>query len=145
MYAISIRMGLWMLLGSIAFFLLMYTIGLGYRNELHAFSAVIQLVFLYLAIQAYYRLHPDNIGNYMQGVLQGMGASIIGVGGFALFMTTFLLMEPTLMDTIRENSHLGKYLNPFTASLAILSIGLVVGLVGSYILTRMFNDKVVPD
>jgi hypothetical protein len=113
MYAISIRMGLWMLLGSIAFFLLMYTIGLGYRNELHAFSAVIQLVFLYLAIQAYYRLHPDNIGNYMQGVLQGMGASIIGVGGFALFMTTFLLMEPTLMDTIRENSHLGKYLNPF--------------------------------
>ena len=145
MYAISIRMGLWMMLASIAFFLLMYTIGLGYRNELHAFVALFQLVFLYLAIRAYYRLHPDNIGNYMQGVLQGMGASIIGVGGFALFMTAFLLLEPTLMNTIREKAHLGKYLNPFTDSLIILSIGLVIGLVGSYILTRMFNDKVVPD
>ena len=41
MYAISIRMGLWMMLASIAFFLLMYTIGLGYRNELHAFLSAL--------------------------------------------------------------------------------------------------------
>lgn len=145
MYTISIRMGFWMMLASIAFFLLMYTIGLGYRNELHVFVAAFQLVFLYLAIQAYYRLHPDNIENYMDGVLQGMGASLVGVGGFALFMTAFLLMEPTLMKTIQEKAHLGKYLNPFTDSLVILSIGLVIGLIGSYILTRIFNQKVVPD
>lgn len=144
MYAISIRMGLWMLLGSIAFFLLMYTIGLGYRNDVHVFSAVLQLVFLHFAIQAYYRLYPENIGNYIDGVLQGLGASIVGVGGFALFMTAFLLMEPALMKTIQEKAHLGKYLNPFTDSLLILSIGLVIGLIGSYILTRMVNDKVVP-
>jgi len=145
MAAISIRMGLWMLLGSIAFFLLMYSIGLGYRNEVHVFSVLLQLLFLYQAIQAYYRLHPDNIGNYMDGVLQGFGTSIVGVGGFALFMTAFLLMNPTLMDTIREQAYLGKYLNPFTDSLVILTIGLVVGIVGSYILTRVFNEKVVPD
>ena len=145
MAAISIRMGLWMLLGSIAFFLLMYSIGMGYRNEVHVFSVLLQLLFLYQAIQAYYRLHPDNIGNYMDGVLQGIGTSIVGVGGFALFMTAFLLMNPTLMDTVREQSYLGKYLNPFTDSLAILTIGLVVGIVGSYILTRVFNEKVAPD
>ena len=131
--------------GSIDFFFMMNTIGLGYRIEIHVFSAILQLVFMHLAIQAYYRLHPDNIGNYMQGVLQGMGVSIVGVGGFALFTTAFLLMEPSLMKTIKEKAHLGKYLNPFTDSLAILSIGVVIGLVGSYILTRMFNDKVVPD
>jgi hypothetical protein len=69
----------------------------------------------------------------------------VGVGGFALFMTAFLLMNPKLMDTVREQSYLGNYLNPFTDSLAILTIGLVVGIVGSYILTRVFNEKVAPD
>jgi len=145
MVAISIRMGQWVLIGSIAFFLMMYAIGLGYRNEIHIFSTLLQLVFLYLSIRAYYRLYPDHIGNYMQGVLQGLGASIVGVGGFAVFMTVFLLMDPTLMKTIRENAHLGEYLNPFTDSLAILAIGLAVGVIGSYVFTRLYNEEVVPD
>ncbi len=139
MRAISIKMGLWMLAGFISFFLLMYVMGLGYRNELRIFNGVIHMFCIYRAIQLYYALHPENIGNYMMGVGQGMGASIIGVVGFTIFMTIFLALNPDLMHTIRQQSHMGEYLKPFTASLFILTEGLVVSLIGSYLLTRIWE------
>ncbi len=128
-----------MLAGFVSFFLLMYTMGLGYYNELRIFNGVIHLFCLYQAIQGYYALHPENIGNYMMGVVQGVGASVIGVGGFALFMTAFLFLNPTLMGTIREHSQMGSSLQPFTASLFILAEGFVVSLIGSYVLTRILD------
>ncbi len=142
MRAISIKMGLWMLAGFISFFLLMYVMGLGYRSELRVLNGVIHIFCLYRAIQLYYARHPENIGNYMMGVGQGMGASIIGVGGFTVFMTIFLALNPDLMQTIRQHSQMGEYLQPFTASLFILTEGLVVSLIGSYILTRILEIKI---
>lgn len=139
MRAISIKMGLLMLAGFVSFFLLMYILGLGHRIELRVFNGVIHLYFLNRAIRAYYDLHPENIGNYMSGLAQGMGASVIGVVGFTLFMTIFLSFSPTLMNTIRQNSQMGAYLYPFTASLFILAEGLVISLIGSYILTRVMG------
>ena len=139
MRTISIKMGLWMLAGFISFFLLMFVMGLGHRSELRVFNGVIHVYCLYRAIKAYYALHPENIANYMMGVGQGMGASIIGVGGFTVFMTIFLALNPTFMMVIRNSSPLGPYLHPFTASLFILTEGLVVSLIGSYILTRVLE------
>ena len=139
MRAISIKMGLVMLAGFISFFLLMYILGLGHRIELRVFNGVIHLYFLNRAIRTYYDLHPENMGNYMSGLAQGMSASVIGVVGFTLFMTIFLSLSPTLMTTIREDSQMGAYLYPFTASLFILAEGLVISLIGSYILTRMMD------
>lgn len=142
MNAISIKMGIWLFVGSVSFFLLMYTMGLGYHKELRLFNGAIHLFCLYLAIQAYYKLHPENIGNYMMGVVQGLGTSVVGVGGFAVFMTIFLAMEPTFMSAIRENSNMGTYLSPVTASIFLLTEGLALGLIGSYILTRILDATV---
>ncbi len=139
MRAISIKMGLLMLAGFVSFFLLMYVLGLGHRIELRVFNGVIHLYFLNRAIRAYYELYPEKIGNYMSGLAQGMSASVIGVVGFTLFMTIFLSFSPTLMATIRQDSQMGAYLYPFTASLFILAEGLVISLIGSYILTRMMD------
>ena len=139
MRAISIKMGLLMLAGFVSFFLLMYVLGLGHRIELRVFNGIIHLYFLNRAIRAYYELHPEKIGNYMSGLAQGMSVSVIGVVGFTLFMTIFLSFSPTLMATIRQNSQMGAYLYPFTASLFILAEGLVISLIGSYILTRVMG------
>lgn len=139
MRAISIKMGLLMLAGFVSFFLLMYFMGLGHRIELRVFNGVIHLYFLNRAIRAYYDLHPENIGNYMSGLAQGMGASVIGVVGFTLFMTLFLWFNPSLMDAIRQDSQMRAYLYPFTASLFILAEGLVISLIGSYLLTRVIG------
>ena len=121
----------------------MYVMGWGHRSELRVFNGIIHLFCLYRAINAYYELHPENIHNSMLGVAQGMAASVIGVVGFTVFMTIFLALNPTLMAVIRQNSQMGASLHPFTASLFILAEGLVVSLIGSYILTRVVEDKVV--
>jgi len=140
MHAISIKMGLWMLAGFIAFFLLMYTVGLGYRPELHLFNGVIQLFWLYWAIRSYYAHNPEYLDRYIAGVAQGMRASVIGIGGFTVFMTIFIAMNPGFLETLRQNSKMGEYLTPFTASLFILVEGLMISLIGSYILTRILLD-----
>ncbi len=137
MRTISIKMGFLMMAGFIAYFLLLYALGLGARTEFRLFNAVIHLFFLYLAIRAYYAQHPESIENYMLGVAQGMAASAIGVGGFAVFMTVFLVLDPVLMNAILENSSIKEHLNPYSASLFILTEGIVLSLIGSYILTRV--------
>ena len=142
---ISIKMGLLMLAGFVSFFLLMYFLGLSHRTELRAFNGVIHFYFLNRAIRAYYALHPEKISNYMSGLAQGMWVSLVGVTGFILFMTIFLSLDSNLMNTIRQDSHLSTYLNPFTACLFIFAEGLVIGLIGSYILTRIIINNLSPD
>ncbi len=133
----SIKMGLLMAAGFIAYFLALYALGYGHLTEFRVFNGIIQLGFLHIAIRAYYAQHPESIENYMLGVIQGMWASAIGVGVFALFMTIFLLLNPALMETILQNSQMTEYLNPYSASLFILAEGLMVSLIGSYVLARM--------
>ena len=145
MHAISIKMGLWMLAGFISFFLLMYSVGLGHRIELHIVNSIIQVFCLYRAIKLYYTLHPENINNYLLGVAQGMWATLIGVGGFAVFMILFLSMNSGLMDSIRQNSSMGEYLNPFSANLFIMAEGLVISLIVSYIVTRIVGLTIKSD
>jgi hypothetical protein len=145
MKAISIKMGLWMLAGFIAFFLLMWVMSLGHVSELRFFNGAIQIFCLNRAIKTYYALHPEYISNYMSGVLQGIGASAIGVVGFAIFMTIFLKLDPVLMDKIVQSSQMKDYLNPLTASLFILTEGLMIGIIGSYILTRIHNMNTIKE
>jgi hypothetical protein len=141
MQHISVKIGLWMLVSFIAYFLLLYATGFGYRTELQLFNVVIQLYFIYRSIRAYYASDPENTNSYMLGVIQGMRTSAIGVGGFAFFMMIFLALNPTLMSAICQNSQVGAYLNPFTATIVILAEGLMVGLIGSYIFTRISEDE----
>ena len=142
MRAISIKMGLWMLMGFVGFFLLAYLLGFGDRSELRVFNGVIHIYCLYLALQSYQALHPESVSNYMSGVALSLMTSVIGVIGFTLFMTIFLNLNPELMDNIRQHSQLGTYMNPFTTSLYISAEGLIVSVVGAYILVRVMDMKV---
>jgi hypothetical protein len=139
MRAISIQIGMLMLTGFIAIFFIIYTMGLAQYTEYRIFNAVVHLTCMYIAIRAYYKTDRENIDNYMLGVAQGMEASIIGVIGYALFIVIFMKIDPRLMDLIKQNSKMGTYLNPFTITLAILAEGLVVSLIGSYIMTRLYG------
>jgi hypothetical protein len=137
MEAIAIKIGLRMLAGFIVFFLLMYLLGFGYYSELRIFNLFIHLFFLHQSINSYYSRYPKEIGNYLVGVTEGMQTSLVAVGGFTVFMTVFLYLNPTLMQSIREHAPMGAQLNAFTASLCIPVEGLAVSLIASYIITRM--------
>jgi hypothetical protein len=139
MRAISIQIGVLMLTGFIAIFFVIYTMGLAQYTEYRVFNGIVHLSCMYLAIRAYYKTDKENIDNYMLGVAQGMEASIIGVVGYALFIVVFMHIDPTLMNVIKQNSKMGAYLNPFTVALAIVTEGLMVSLIGSYIMTRIYG------
>ncbi len=141
MYTISIKMGLWMLLGFILFFLLMYITGFGYHIELVFFYVVIQVLCIYRAIRAYYALHPKSTHNNLWGVAEGMVTSAVGIIGFAIFITIVLVFSPSLMHEMRIDSVLGPSLNPYTAGLIILTEGLMVSLIGSYVAARISEDE----
>ena len=142
MRSISIKMGLWMLVGFITFFLLMFMMGLGHRIELRVFNGIIHISCLYLAIKSYRELHPETVGDPISGVAQGVMASLIGILGFTVFMTIFLSVDTNLMAEIRKGSPVAIYLEPFTVSLFILAEGIVISVIGSYILTRILDMKI---
>jgi hypothetical protein len=139
MRSLAIQFGLVMLAGFIAIFYIIYMMGYAQYTELRVFNAVVHLSCMYFAIRAYYKTDKENVENYMLGVAQGMEASIIGVVGYALFIAAFMKIDPRLMNLIKQNSPMAIYLNPYTITLGILTEGLIVSLIGSYILTRIYG------
>jgi hypothetical protein len=132
-----------MLLSFIAFFTVLYVLGIGQRVELMLLiGGVIHFFFMYLAIQKHYEMYPEEIGNYMSGVARGMEASVIGIVGFTVFIAIFLVIDATLLTRLRENAHMAAYLTPVTVSLSIVAIGLMSSLIGSYILTRILDISI---
>ncbi|MBK7874116.1 MAG: hypothetical protein IPJ74_27445 [Saprospiraceae bacterium] len=65
--------------------------------------------------------------------------SVVGVIGFTIFMLLYLIGDANFMQTLRETNPLGEYLTPITASLFILMEGIVISLIGSYIITRIID------
>ena len=139
MRAISNQFGFLMLAGFIAIFYIIYMLGYAQYTELRVLNAVVHLSCMYLAIKAYYKTDRENVENYMLGVAQGIEASVIGVVGYALFIVIFMKIDPRLMELIKQNSHMAIYLNPYTITLAILAEGLMVSLIGSYLMTRIYG------
>ncbi len=139
MRAISVKVGSLMLIGFIAIFYVVYMMGYAQHSEFRVLNGVVHLSLMYVAIRAYYRTNPKNVENYLLGVEQGMQASIIGVVGYAMFIAVFLLIDPRLMNVIKDKSPMGIYLNPYSITLYIFTEGLVVSLIGSYIMTRIYG------
>ena len=139
MRAISVQLGLVMLTGFIAIFYIIYMMGYAQYTELRVLNAIVHLSCMYIAIRAYYKTDRENVENYMLGVAQGMEASVIGVVGYAIFIVIFMKIDPRLMNLIKQNSSMAIYLNPYTITLAILAEGLMVSLIGSYIMTRIYG------
>lgn len=137
----SIRYGILMFTGLVAYFLLMYLLGLAQHSELRVFNGIIQIFYIYLTIRSFYILHPEHIHNYLLGVIQGIKVSVYGIVPFAIFVMLFLYFDPELMSKIKYQSLIGDYLNPFTSIIFILVEGLSIGLIISYLLTRIIEAK----
>ncbi|PHN07256.1 DUF4199 domain-containing protein [Flavilitoribacter nigricans] len=139
MKKLAFRFGLWMLAGFVAFFLLMHLFGLSNNYNLRVLNGVIHLGVIYFAIKAFRSKYPDTVSNYVSGTAMGMYVSVVGVLGFTIFMILFLSFNPGFLQELREAMPMGDYLTPITASLFILMEGIVISLIGSYILTRVID------
>ena len=134
-----------MFAGFTLFFLIMLGFGLEGVYELRAFNGVIHLGLIYLAIRQYRRENEKTKGNYLSGVAMGMYASVIGVLLFSIFMGFYLGMDQAFMQSIKSDIAIAKYFNPFTTTLFIMTEGIAISLIGSYIVTRIVDINVAPN
>ena len=131
-------------LGLMVYFFLMYAIGLVHVTELRFFNVVIMLAGVYQSVKQYRRTHDGHI-SYFRTLMVGTAAGAIGASTFAVFMFLFLQFEGNLMESIRANESVGRYLNPYIASFAIMLEGIISGfglsyLLGNYMVTDKANE-----
>lgn len=143
MKKIALKFGTWMLFGFVAFFLIMHLLDLSQNYWLRVFNGVIHLSIIYAAVRSYRVSHPESLKNPVSGVALGMYTSLIGVVGFAIFMLLFMVYSPNFLDNLQSNFELGKYLNPITATIFLLAEGIAISLIGSYILTRIIDMRML--
>ena len=139
MKKIAIKYGLQMFAGFTLFFLLMYLMGQGQNHNLRVFNGIIHIGLIYAAIRKYQQGLEEKPTGYIGSVAMGFYASIIGVVGFTVFMLLFLVFNPALMTAIQGSTSIAEYLNPVTASLFIFVEGIVISLIGSYLVTRFME------
>lgn len=126
-----------MLVGFIGLFLLMHEIGQARNYHLRVLNGVLHIGLLFVAIREYRKKYPNQYSNYVSGVTLGLLASAIGAIGFAAFVGIYLSADTEFMSYIQNSIEIGKYFTPFTTSLFLVVEGIAVGLIGSYIITRV--------
>ena len=142
MQKIAINYGLKMFAGFTGLFLIAHLLGGSDNYNLRILNGVIHFAFLYFAIREYRQEFPETHNNYISGVSVGMYASMIGVVLFTLFMLLFFVyIDPDLFMKIQANSPSGEYFNQFTVTLYIFTEGIVVSLIGSYLIMRIIDAK----
>lgn len=141
MKELVVKYSLTMFGGFAALFLVFYALGLASHPELRLLNGFVHIAVLYLLLRAYRRAYPETIDNYVRGVAVGMVASTFGVLAFTVFVFFTLELDPYLFEQLRSKSPLPEYFNPFTASLYIAVEGIVVSLIGAYIVTRIVDAK----
>ncbi len=142
MNKIPLRYGLMMLGGFILLFLLMHMLGLSGNYKLRMLNGVIHLGVIYLAIREYVKVKDSTDFNYLAEVAIGMYTSLFGVVGFTIFMTFFMTFNhPFFAEVKAANPNISEYLTPFTASLFLLVEGIIISVIGSYVIARVVGMK----
>ena len=124
-----------------AYFFIMYAVGLVHVIELRLLNLFIMLAGIYYALKQYKRTHDGHL-NYFRGLTIGVSTATIGATTFAAFMMIYLKIDHNLMQIIIEKEPMGRYLNEYIAAAAIAIEGVFSGFTMSYILLNfMETDK----
>ncbi len=137
MRTLAIKYGIMMFAGFTLFFLVMHLLGQSQNFNLRIFNGVIHIGIMYMAIKAYKEQFPKSQDNYLNGVAMAIYSSVIGILPFAVFLMIFLDQSPHLMAEFKDKTPIGEYLTPVTASVFIFMEGLIISLIGGYVLTRI--------
>ena len=143
MFKLAIKYGLILAFGLTLFFLIMHFLGFSENYNLRILNGVIHLSIIYFVMKAGLSSGAISGENYVNSVFLGMICSFIGVALFAFFQMLYLNFDVAFMTQIKENVSIGEYLNPYTASLVILVEGIAVSLIGSYIIARVIEMRMV--
>jgi hypothetical protein len=126
-YGVRIAVGL------ILYFVVMHFVGLSHRVELRLLNLLILVAGVYLALQKFRETHEDHL-NYFRALITGVSTAAIGSFIFSIFLFIYMTVDESLMESIRQNEPMGRYMNPYIASFIVALEGLFSGLLVTFIL-----------
>jgi hypothetical protein len=135
-YGVRIAVGL------IAYFLVMYFMGLAHQVELRLLNLLILVTGVYLALRKFRETNENRL-NYFRALVTGVSTAAIGAFIFAIFLFTFMTLNETLMESIRANEPMGRFMNPYIASCVVALEGLFSGLLVTFILINFVTTDEV--
>lgn len=127
---IGLSGGLMVLIGLIAYFLIMRALGLDHNIELRAFNLLIMGGGVFYAIKTLKA--KDESFNYPKGLGVGVLTAMSSSLAFAIFTFLFILSDPEFMKEVKEQEAFGEYLNGFTISIVIIIEGIASGFMLSF-------------
>ena len=127
-------------LALIAYFFLMYALGLIHVIELRLVNLLFLIAGVYFALRQYRRTHRGQM-DYFRAFTTGMGTAAIGTLTFAVFILIYLHIDQNLMQVIAERQPLGFYLNPYIASFMVSLEGIFSGLFVTFLLTNFLAAR----
>lgn len=134
---ISFGYGFMLFLGLSGLFLVLVNIGLGEHYNLRMLNGVIHLLLLYHAIRNFRAGHPDLVHSPVSGLTVGTFTSFIGILPFVVFVGYYSGAHPEFIASLQQESPFGKMLTPLTISIVLFIEGMSVGIISSYVLTRL--------
>lgn len=147
MNAIALKYSIILFIGQIILFFIVRTAGMTDNTSLIIISALFQLAVLYFGIRAYRLSGKSRVGNYMSGVMMGMYIIMAGALAFTIFLNIYLNIDPGYSNALENNATEGagdpeNLMSPINLSVMVFGAALAVGVVGSYILTRIIDMNI---
>jgi hypothetical protein len=134
--------GLRIAAGLALFFLVMKFSGLSHHPELRLLNLFILVIGTYLALRRFKQTHEDRL-NYFRALVTGVATGAVGSIIFAVFLFIYMQLDPGLMEAIKANEPMGRFLNPYIASFIVALEGVFSGLLVTFILINYVNTEEV--
>ena len=136
----SFKYGIFILIGLIAYFLIMKVLGLEDNLYLRIFNFVIMAGGIWLAQSTFFKNKTDNF-SYFTGLAVGFIASIVAVIGFVIFMSLYIyFIDPGFMKVMQNSEMWTQSVTPVTAAFAVAIEGIVSGAIISFIGMQYFKS-----
>jgi hypothetical protein len=128
--------------GLIVYFVVMKLLGLSHHVELRFMNLVILTAGVYFALKNFKKTHEDSL-NYFRGLITGVATAGIGSLLFGLFLFVYMQMDSEMMESIRVNEPMGRYLNPYIAAFIVVLEGFFSGFLVTFVLLNWINTDEV--
>lgn len=134
--------GLRIAAGLVACFMLMRLLGLSHIVELRFLNLAILSVGVYAALKKFKKDHGDAL-HYFRGLITGVATAGIGALLFGLFLFSYMQIDADLMQAIKENDPMGRYLNPYMAAFIVVLEGFFSGFLVTFVLLNWITTDEV--
>ena len=141
---IAEKYGILIGIGLIAYFGVMFLVGLGNHVELRLLNLVILAGGVNAGLRKFRHTHGEHM-NYFRALAAGVSISAIGSVIFAGFLFFFMKSNDSFMTWIIENEKMGRYLNPYMASFIVLLEGVFSGLLVTFVLLNWIDTDEVTE